>query len=310
MNNNTDSQNQISKKHAWIQAMRLRTLPLSLSGLILGSSIAYTQDKFSFSIFFFLIITGVLLQILSDFANDYGDAQKNLDGEDRVGPKRAVASGVITPKQMKKAIIINIILIAISSLILFVLSFATNWAQWGIFSLLALSAILAAMFYTMGKNPYGYRAQGEIYVFIFFGLVAVLGSFYLFTDSLANAPYLPAIAAGLFSSAVLNINNTRDMEGDKKHGKYTLAIKFGPKGARKFHISLIALGLFAWIIYLVGNIGFSALLLLLLAAPIVRSAYTVYTSYDHAILDKQLKITAMGTGLFHILVAILLPFFM
>ncbi len=303
---NTDNEKNDRFK-AWLGAMRLRTLPLSLSGLLLASSFAALAGAFSFPIFAFTLITGILLQILSDFANDYGDSQKNLDGEDRAGPRRSIALGHITQAQMRKAMTLVIGLILLSACALLAVSFGTDWKHWVIFIALGFSAILAAMFYTMGKNPYGYKARGEYYVFVYFGLVSVLGGFYLYTKSLANAPYFPAIAAGLFSCAVLNINNMRDMENDAKHGKYTLAIKFGERNARKYHSLLVGVGTLSWALYLFMQGGIMSLALLVLTLPLIKSTHTVYTHYESAVLDKQLRITALSASLFQIIMAIVLP---
>ncbi len=292
---------------AWISAMRPRTLPLSLSGLFLGSSFAAINNIFSWPIFIFTVLTGVLLQTLSDFANDYGDAEKNLDGADRLGPTRTVSSGQISPQSMKRAIKIVIAIILINACLLFALAFGTDWKHWFYFALLGISAILAALFYTMGKNPYGYNAKGDYFVFVYFGLVAVLGSYYLYAQTLENAPFLPAIAAGLLATAVLNINNTRDMQQDEVHGKRTIALRLGEKGARKYQVCLVVTALIAWIFYLVPKLGIIGFALCFLAFPVLLSTYKVYTSYDHKILDKQLKITALGTSFFHIVLSILLP---
>ncbi len=292
---------------AWISAMRPRTLPLSLSGLFLGSSFAAIGNAFSWKIFIFTVITGVLLQTLSDFANDYGDAEKNLDGEDRLGPKRTVSSGQIKPKTMLTAIYFVIGLILLNALILFYVSFQTSWIYWFYFALLGIGAILSAIFYTMGKNPYGYNAKGDYFVFVFFGLVAVLGSYYLYTKSFQNAPILPAIAAGLLSTAVLNINNTRDMQRDKLHNKYTIALRLGEKGARIYQIFLVLTAIILWIVFLFPLLGIKAIFLCLLALPVIISTYKVYTSYEAQILDKQLKFTALGTSFFHIILSLILP---
>ncbi len=307
MNKTLESFKNNPKTSAWIRAMRLRTMPLSLSGLFLGSSLAAVEGFFSFPIFFFTVITGVLLQTLSDFSNDLGDANNDVDGATRVGPKRTVSSGEISQKEMKKGIMIVIGLIALAALILFSLAFGSNVMQWFSFALLALASVLAAMFYTLGKKPYGYNAKGDYFVFVFFGLVAVLGSYYLFTDTLTNAPLLPAISAGLFSTAVLNINNTRDMKGDILNGKITIASKLGEKGARVYQLALVGLGVYTWLIYFYQEIGFVGMPLIIFAAPLMYSTYTVFTSLESAVLDKQLKITALSTSFFHILMAILLP---
>ncbi len=291
---------------AWICAMRPRTLPLSLSVIFLGSGLAASHGAFSWPILVYTVIIGVLLQTLSDFANDYGDAQNNLDGADRVGPTRTVSSGAIRPKHMLYGIYLVVGLIIISAILLFCASFGNNILKWFVFSVLLAFAIWAAISYTMGKRPYGYRAKGDYYVFIFFGLVSVLGSFYLYTGTLSNAPFVPAVAAGILATAVLNINNTRDMEGDKKNGKFTIAIRLGDKGARIYQLCLVGTGILLWVIYLINHFNLAALLLMIFTLPLIISTHKVFNSYDPKVLNHQLKVTALSISLFHIIMAIAL----
>lgn len=296
------------KRDAWIHAMRLRTLPLSLSGIGLGASAASMAGVFSYPIFFFSMLTGVILQILSNFANDYGDAKKGADGRDRVGPMRTVSSGLISQEEMLFGIKFCILLTFISTVLLLFVSFGTDITSWLIFLTLAIASILAALGYTMGKNPYGYSGKGDIFVFIFFGLVSVLGSYALYGGDFYDMPILPALSSGLFSTAVLNVNNIRDMKSDERHGKMTFALSLGEDGARKYHLMLIVMGFLFWIAYLLVMMGIGSLVLLIFALPIAYSTYIVYTSSDSNVLDKQLKITAMGTGIFHLLISLILPF--
>ncbi len=293
---------------AWVQAFRPRTLPLSLSTLFLGAGLAATVQSFSVWIFIFSVLTAVFLQALSDLSNDYGDAQNMLDGKDRVGPKRTVASGQISPANMRIGIVIIICLCVVSAFFLFYFSLGNNPLEWIFFCVLLASAIWAAMFYTLGKKPYGYRARGDYYVFVYFGIISVLGSYYLYTGKFESLPLMPAIAAGLFCTSVLNINNIRDIDGDRKHGKYTIALRFGPKKARIYHVSLVVCGVLAWMIYLFLNVQPLAICLIFLTMPIVISAYKVFSIYDDAkIIDKQLRNTALGTSFFHTCMAIALP---
>ena len=292
---------------AWIHAMRLRTLPLSLSGLAIGASCATLDNKFSIYIFLLSLVTGLCLQILSNFANDYGDAQKGTDGADRVGPLRTVASGLISQKEMLWAIKLTIAFTIISAVALFFVSFGLDGTPWLVFGILTILSVVAALAYTMGENPYGYSGKGDLFVFIFFGLVAVLGSYSLYGANFYNAPIFPAVAAGLLSTAVLNVNNIRDMKSDAFYGKNTFALSLGEEPARQYHLVLVSTGLLMWMAYLLLMHGTSSLVLLVFAAPVVYSAYTVYHSYNSKVLDVQLKITAMGIGGFHILLSIVLP---
>ncbi len=291
----------------WITAMRFRTLPLALSGLALGACFAIIAKQFSLVICILSIVCGLLLQILSNLANDYGDGSKGTDGADRLGPPRMVSAGLIKPAQMLKAIKIMIGLILVCTVLLLAVSFGTRPLPWIIFGVLALCSIVAAIKYTMGKNPYGYSGKGDLFVFIFFGPVTVLGSYYLYGSDFLHAPIFPAISAGLFSMAVLNVNNIRDMKSDAIHNKLTFALKLGEKAARQYHIILIVCGFMLWATHLGIMFGFKSMFLILLGFPIMKSAYTVYHSYQADVLDKQLKITSLGIGFFHLALAFTLP---
>ena len=290
----------------WIRAMRLRSLPLSLSGVVLGGAFASFDHVFSWKIFVLSLVVGVLLQILTNFANDYGDATKGLEGALRQGPKGVVSSGVISPKKMLRAIFFVVALIVLFSLFLFYVSFGNNIWAWSIFSVLLLVSIWAAMSYTMGKNPYGYRAQGDFYVFIFFGLVAVAGSYCLYGGSFYHLPGFPACAAGLLSCAVLNVNNIRDMKSDAVYGKESLALRLGDEYARYYHVLLVLSAFLCWLVYFWVMLPNTYLLLLILYLPLAYSAYKVYTSRETLVLDRQVDITAASTGIFHIIVSIML----
>ncbi len=292
------------KYEAWIKAMRFRSLPLSLSGLVLGAALASYQGFFSGKIFLFSVITGVLLQILSDFANDYGDDVKGTDDETRLGPRRALATKVLTQKEMLFGIKLTILLIIIFGLAMIYTAFEKDVYKALFFFFLGAAAVYAAIKYTMGKNPYGYKAQGDYYVFIFFGLVAVIGSNYLYTKELSFLTIIPAICAGCLSTAVLNINNIRDMKGDALHGKMTIALKLGEKNARLYQLFLVFSSLILWTIFLLLYFPLSSLCILLVYILLIKSAFTVYISRDHTLIDKQLKVTALSTSLLHLLLSL------
>ena len=229
----------------WLRAARLRTLPLSFSGILIGSSFAFSSN-FDFDIFSSCLLITVLFQIISNFANDLGDAVKGVDDETRIGPERAIQSGMITKAQMKNAIIILSVLALIVVLqLLFRIDLSRN--ELLIFSALGMMSIWAAIAYTIGKKPYGYRALGDLMVFLFFGLLAVVGTYYLYARSVVLEVVLIASAIGALAVAVLNLNNMRDREDDTLKNKKTMAVILGADKAKRYHtaVLLISVLLFA-----------------------------------------------------------------
>jgi 1,4-dihydroxy-2-naphthoate octaprenyltransferase len=223
----------------WLSAFRLRTLPLAFSCIITGSFLAALYT-FKWEITLLALLTTLFLQILSNLSNDYGDTVHGADSADRIGPKRAVQSGKISKASMKMAMIVFALLALISGLLLLYIAL-DNVKTILIFLLLGLSAITAAIKYTAGKNPYGYKGLGDLFVFIFFGIVGVEGVFFLHTQAFSVNGLLPASAIGLLSVAVLNLNNMRDHVSDAKAGKNTLVVKMGFENAKRYHAALIIL---------------------------------------------------------------------
>jgi len=206
----------------------------------MGSFLAYHYNSFNWLITILCILTTTFLQVLSNLANDYGDFENGADNEDRIGPKRALQSGAISKKEMKNAIYIFVLLSLISGISLIYTAFGIKYIFYQLgFLIVGIGAIWAALNYTAGKNPYGYRAMGDIFVFLFFGLVGVVGTFYLQTKILDWWVLLPASASGLMATGVLNINNTRDLEPDKAAGKITIPVLIGAKAARIYQLILI-----------------------------------------------------------------------
>ena len=235
---------------SFIKAARLRTLPLSISGIIVGSFLGIKvlndslldDNKMSIltsPIFWLAILTTIGFQVLSNFANDYGDGIKGSD-KNRTGEARMVSSGAITPKQMKIAMIVTTIITLIIALLLIYFSFGKeNFAYSILFFGLGVASIAAAIKYTVGNSAYGYSGFGDVFVFLFFGLLSVVGSYFLFTKNINLLVFLPAIAIGLLSTAVLNLNNLRDRDQDKINKKNTLVVKLGNSNAKKYHYFLI-----------------------------------------------------------------------
>lgn len=241
---------------AWISAARPRTLPLALSSIILGSFLAASNGSFEPKICVLAVLTTVTLQVLSNFANDYGDSKNGADSKERVGPKRAVQSGAISEKQMFTAIVI-------CGLVSFLLGFSLIYSAFGgfnskyfqIFLGIGLACILAAYFYTAGKRPYGYVGLGDISVFVFFGLVGVFGTYFLYTQSSESIILLPAFACGALATAVLNLNNIRDLESDKLAGKITIPVRIGRKNAIFYHWFLLITAMICTVVFLIIQNG-------------------------------------------------------
>jgi 1,4-dihydroxy-2-naphthoate octaprenyltransferase len=230
-----------TKVAAWLNAFRLRTLPLAFSSIIVGSFIHY-REHFSLQIFILALVTALLLQVLSNLANDYGDSEKGTDNDSRIGPKRAIQSGKLSIKEMKAAIIINVILCLVSGISLVVLGIGLDIKSL-ILILIGLLAIVAAIKYTVGKFAFGYNGLGDLFVMLFFGLVGVVGAAFLQTQSINHFDFILAFSIGCFATGVLNLNNMRDYESDKASNKNTLVVNIGPQMAVRYHIVLIFVGM-------------------------------------------------------------------
>lgn len=289
-------------KH-YIQAARLRTLPLSVSGIIVGSFLAASHGKFNWLICVLALLTTIGFQIISNFANDYGDGVKGTDNKNRVGPKRAIQSGVLSTKQMMKAIKISVVLTLIIAVALIYISFGKeDLLNLLIFFILGLASIAAAIKYTMGKNAYGYVGFGDFFVFLFFGLLSVCGSYFLYTKSLSFDIFFPAISIGLLSVGVLNLNNMRDRESDVLAKKNTLVVKIGAEFAKYYHYYLLFASLiFALLYTLINYKSVYNFLFLIAFLPITKHFLVVYTNNNPKLLDPELKKLALSTFLFAIL---------
>lgn len=289
-------------KH-WIQAARLRTLPLSLSGIILGSFLAAGQDKFNGVICLLAIFTTIGFQVLSNFANDYGDGVKGTDNENRVGPERALQSGAITPKQMLKGIYATVAITLVVALALIYVSFGVeNFAYSVLFFFLGIASIAAAIKYTMGKNAYGYSGLGDIFVFLFFGLLSVIGSEFLYTQKLNVLAFLPAAAIGFLSAGVLNLNNMRDRASDILANKNTLVVKLGAAKAKKYHYLLLVVAFVLSLLYVVLSYKNPIQFIFLIAfLPIAKHFITVVKNVEAKDLDPELKKLALSTFLYSLL---------
>jgi len=285
------------KFQSWISAARLRTLPLSVSGIIVGTSIAVKEGVFNISIFSLALATTLGLQILSNFANDYGDGIKGTDNEDRVGPQRAIQSGLITHKEMLFGIILTAVITLFLAVLLIYAAFGKeNLVHTLLFLLLGIGAIAAAIKYTVGKSAYGYRGLGDLFVFIFFGLVAVYGSYFLYAHQWDWVILLPAISIGLLSIGVLNLNNMRDQIPDKKAGKNTLVVKLGAKKAKNYHYALILGAILCLVLFSVLTLdSFTDFLYLPFLILLILHLKRVVENENPILLDPELKILALST---------------
>lgn len=299
----------MAKASSWIKAFRLRTLPLALSSIIVGSFLAIDNGVYNWNVIILAILTTLLLQILSNLANDFGDSQKGTDNKSRVGPVRTVQSGEITPGQMKIAVIIFVILSLVSGISLLFVAFNTDYWQIFIFLMIGFGAIVAAIMYTVGKKAYGYSGYGDLFVFLFFGITGVIGTYYLNTRMFTWDILLPAASIGCFSVGVLNLNNMRDMSNDIKSGKRTLASRLGFQRAKLYHEFLIHGGGTAATIFIVLNYNSPWNLMYMLTMPIfLVDLVRIHKINEQAHFDPFLKRLAISTLLFSILFGIGLLF--
>ena len=249
----------------WLAALRLRTLPLASAAMLAAAMLAWQQQVFQAALFIASLSTAVLLQIFSNLANDYGDAAHGADGQCRRGPVRAVAAGLITPSQMRRALLGCALLCMASGLWLLAISLPAlhGWAaQWWLWLLLGALALLAAWAYTAGQRPYGYVGLGDVAVWLFFGLLAVLGGSVLYGAAITWPGAAAANALGLWCTAVLNINNMRDIPTDLAAGKHTVAARLGLLRARRYHAVLLALAATSWGVWLYHSLAPMAAILL------------------------------------------------
>jgi 1,4-dihydroxy-2-naphthoate octaprenyltransferase len=293
------------KVSIWISALRLRTLPLSLASIGMGSFLAASHHQFKFDILIWASITTIFLQILSNLANDYGDSINGADHANRQGPPRAVQSGAISVPAIKLAIVLFSILSLTSGLTLLYISLGIKTSMFYVFLTLGVASIGAAYFYTAGSKPYGYAGLGDISVLLFFGFLAVLGTYYLHTHLFKWLNFLPAFSMGLFAIAVLNINNIRDIKSDKKAGKKSIPVRLGHKKAIKYHVFLLLAGYMSGITYLATQ-PYSIIrwIILLAAIPLIINARAIIKNKDPKYLDPYLKQMSVSTLLFMLIFGI------
>lgn len=305
----------------WIQAARLRTLPLSISGIIVGSFIAMWRlhnegKEWDWRIFAMALLVTLLYQVLSNYANDFGDGIKGTDKlRINEAEQRAVASGKISAGQMRNAVVLFSVLSLIATITLLYLAFFPDFMkEFWIFVGLGVACILAAIGYTIGKKPYGYLGLGDLMVFIFFGLVSVCGSYFLFTKTFHWDILLPASAIGMMSAAVLNLNNMRDIESDRISGKKSLALRMGFKKAMIYEMVLLQLPIILILVFLMMN-GlhnegkYYAFIVMVMIFPTAALRRKILQTKEPKDLDPFLKQVGIITLMMAILLAVGLNYF-
>ena len=291
----------------WIRVARLRTLPLSLSGIVIGSSAAYAVSSFDTTIFVLAVLTTISFQVLSNFANDYGDGVKGTDNKDRLGPQRGIQSGQIKPHTLRMAIWINSFISMLLTLLLVFVAFRSNFHSTLFFIVLGVLAIASAIFYTVGSKSYGYKGYGDVFVFVFFGLVSVIGSNYLFVKTIDFLLFLPATAVGMFSVAVLHLNNMRDVINDTNFGKNTLAVRLGTRKSNAYHVFLILIPMILTLVYAyLSSSPYCYLIILFLGMSLFGHLKRVLNRHSDMELDPELKKIAILTFLYACLVGVLI----
>ena len=272
----------------WIETARPKTLPLALATILTGSALAYRAGHFHWGITILCLLTTLFLQVLSNFANDYGDHQKGSDTAERIGPLRGIQQGAISAAQLKKGLYVMIALSFLCGALLIGNAYQ-NVSDLIAFSLLGVLAIVAAITYTVGNKPYGYLGLGDISVLIFFGLLGIGGTYYLQVHDFSAVILLPAVASGLLATAVLNINNLRDIEQDRKAGKNTLAVRLGPHNGRIYHCILLAVAALFYLLFALFNLHHLLGFIFLLTYPLLlKHALFVYSHKEPTALRPML----------------------
>lgn len=291
---------------SWIKAARLRTLPLAMSGILMGAALSYFDGGFQPKITVLAIVTALFIQIFSNFANDYGDSQKGTDNQHRVGPKRTVQSGEISPKEMKVGMA-ALILLSLAAGIWLVAegTKGLDRTTFLLFLVFGIVALIAAYRYTAGSNPYGYAGFGDVAVFLFFGLLPVVGTYFLNTHQINPGIFLPAVSIGLFSTGVLNLNNMRDIENDRNSGKKTVVVRMGSAKSIYYHTGLIAFGWLTALLFVILHFQSAYQTIFILTSPLfVNDLIKINLIQEPRQLDPFLKKLSIATLLFTLLFGI------
>jgi 1,4-dihydroxy-2-naphthoate octaprenyltransferase len=291
---------------SWIKAARLRTLPLAMSGILMGAALAGLDEGFNLKVTLLAVVTALFIQVFSNFANDYGDFQKGTDNDKRVGPRRTVQGGEITPVQMRGGMIALAVLSLASGIWLVAEGTkGLSLSVFGIYIALGILALIAAFKYTAGSNPYGYAGLGDLAVFLFFGLLPVVGAYFLNTHQMGGLIFLPAISIGFFSTGVLNLNNMRDMENDRNSGKNTMIVRMGNANGKLYHTLIIIGGMVAVSVFSILHFKSGIQWLFLISFPqLIRDLVQINRISEPRQFDLFLKKLSLTTLLFTVLFGI------
>ena len=288
---------------SWIKAARPRTLPLALSGILMGCGLAWFYGAINPLVSVLAIITATLIQVFSNFANDFGDHQRGTDNENRLGPTRTMQAGEISHSEMKTGMsIIGGLSLIIGIWLVYEASWEFSKLVFFGFISLGILSLVAAYFYTAGKKSYGYVGLGDLAVFLFFGLLPVLGVFFLNAKYLESIIILPAISMGFFSTGVLNLNNMRDIENDKHSGKITLPVRMGRQNSKVYHTAIILWGWVTTIIFTYHQQESIWQWLFLITLPLFMiDLVRINRIFDEKQLDPFLKRLSLSTLAFTLL---------
>ena len=293
----------------WLKAARLRTLPLSVSGILIGNSLCFQHTEFSVTLFVLMLFTAISFQIISNFANDYGDGVKGTDNENRLGPKRVLQQGLLSREILKKGIVIISLISLLLAFVLIFLAFGSNsWYYILIFIGLSFASVWAAIFYTVGNKAYGYYGFGDLFVFLFFGGVSVLGAYFVQLKTFSYPAILLSLVVGFLSVGVLNLNNMRDIDNDAFVGKRTLVVIMGAAIAKKYHLFLLIVSV-SILVYVFSSVSIRFFWIPYLAIiPLMVHFISVLKNSEPKFFDPELK--KLSLSIFFLSILIFFSFYL
>ena len=293
----------------WLKAVRLRTLPLSVSGILIGNSLCFQHTEFSGTLFVLMLFTAISFQIISNFANDYGDGVKGTDNENRLGPKRVLQQGLLSREILKKGIVIISLISLLLAFVLIFLAFGFNsWYYILIFIGLSFASVWAAIFYTVGNKAYGYYGFGDLFVFLFFGGVSVLGAYFVQLKTFSYPAILLSLMVGFLSVGVLNLNNMRDIDNDAFVGKRTLVVIMGAAIAKKYHLFLLIVSV-SILVYVFSSVSIRFFWIPYLAIiPLMVHFISVLKNSEPKFFDPELK--KLSLSIFFLSILIFFSFYL